>query len=196
MCSEDLHTYIASNHLQCRSDLSSGCTRCIIQQPTICCELCSPSYFETVAHVSLEKSKNQPPRSTLPEENYKTNPCDMELRNALHNFCKTHTLECFGHAYLHNTGPDVIMVNDVLQRIVNCAHFYLIETAAQLAKETHWNSSEEFADVILDLINLHHPKLIAEPPLASVTNGPLPTPIPLIKPHWCKACKQEGHISE
>ena len=100
----------------------SGCTQCIIQQPTICCELCLPSYFETVAHVSLEKSKNRPPCSTLPEKNYKTNPCDIELWNALHDFHKTHTLEHFGCAHLCNTGPGVIMANDVLQHIVDCAH--------------------------------------------------------------------------
>ena len=120
----------------------------------------------------------------------------MELQNALHDFRKTRTLEHFGCAHLHNTGPGVIMADDVLQRIVDCTHFYLIKMTAQLAKETHWSGSEEFGDAILDLIKLHHPKPIAGPPLASVTNGPLPAPIPLIKPRRCKACKQEGHISE
>ena len=130
--------------MQCRPDLPAGCPQCIVQAPTICCELCTPAFFENIARVSIAKTKNQPPRTTLPAKTYQTTSQDMNLHNALHKFCKEKTIEKFGRACLRDTGPGIIMADDVLFRILHCAHFNVIETTEQLAKETQ---GDQFQDV-------------------------------------------------
>lgn len=92
--------------------------------PTICCELCTPAHFENFARVSIEKPKNRSARSTLPEKDYVPASRDVELRAALHTFRKARTLELYGRARLRNLGPGIVMGDDVLQRIIDCAHFY------------------------------------------------------------------------
>ena len=139
-----------------------------------------------------EKAKNRPARSTIPDKNYTPAPRDAELRAALHDFRKTRTLELHGHARLRNLGPGIIMGDDVLQRIVDCSHFYLIGTTAQLAKETHWSGVDDCGEKVLSLINLHCPKP-ASAPLAPIINGI--QPLPIIAPRRCGKCKELSHIS-
>ena len=68
----------------------------------------------------------------------------MNLRNALHEFRKEKTIEKFGCACLRDTGPGIIMADDVLFRILDCAHFNVIETPEQLAKETRWSRVSDY----------------------------------------------------
>jgi hypothetical protein len=160
--------------------------------PSICCELCTPAHFKDIARVSIEKAKNRPARSTIPDKNYTPAPRDAELRAALHDFRKTRTLELHGRARLRNLGPGIIMGDDVLQRIIDCSHFYLIGTTAQLAKETHWSGVDDYGEKVLSLINLHCPKP-ASALLAPIINGV--QPLPVIAPRRCGKCKEIGHIS-
>jgi hypothetical protein len=185
-------TYKESDHLLCQPDLPFGCPRCIVKMPTICCELCTPAHFEDIARVSIEKAKNRPARSTI-DKNYTPTPQDEELRAALHDFRKTRTLELHGRARLRDLGPGIIMGDDVLQRIVDCSHFYLIGTTAQLAKETHWSGVDDCDEKVLSLIKLHCPKPASTSgPLAPIINGI--QPLPIIAPRRCGKCKELGHI--
>jgi hypothetical protein len=160
--------------------------------PTICCELCTPAHFKDIARVSIEKAKNRPARSTIPDKNYTPTAQDAELRAALHDFRKMRTLELHGRARLRNLGPGIIMGDDVLQRIVDCSHFYLIGTTAQLAKETHWSGVDDYGEKVLSLIKFHCPRP-ASAPIAPIVNGVLP--LPVIAPRRCGKCKELGHIS-
>jgi hypothetical protein len=130
----------------------------------------------------------------------------MNLRDALHNFRKEQTIARFGHACLRNTGPGIIMADDVLQRIIDCAHFHLIESPQQLLKETRWSRVDQYGEEIVSLIVSHCPK---PAPVAMLTTTPLrpistnsqpqaPTALPVktIAPRQCGVCKQLGHISE
>ena len=113
-----------------------------------------PSAVSSVCQLSLKillGSLSQRPKINCPGQHYlqsaktyQMTSQDMNLHNALHKFCKEKTIEKFGRACLRDTGLGIIMANDVLFRILHCAHFNVIETTEQLAKETQ---GDQFQDV-------------------------------------------------
>lgn len=89
---------------------------------------------------------------------------DLTLRDALHQFWKQKTLERFGRVTLKNHGPGLIMSDEVLTRIVDCAHWGRIHSGESLAKETKWTRVDEYGEAILKLVRDH---ARPAPPLAS-----------------------------
>ncbi|KAJ7626573.1 P-loop containing nucleoside triphosphate hydrolase protein [Mycena polygramma] len=186
-----------SDHRECRTDLPDGCPRCVAQPPRICCELCTPAHFENFAQMDLPlKEPTVPSRSRLGP--YKAEASDMNLRDALHDFRRQATLaRPNGRAILKNSGPGAVMSNEVLTRIMDCAHFFKIGSTEQLSRETR--PAAEYGVAVLDLIRLHRP--IPEAPLP-----PPPTPLtarsnnenapetPLIRSRKCGKCGATDHI--
>jgi hypothetical protein len=133
---------------------------------------------------------------------YQMTSRDMSLRTALHEFCREKTIEKFGRACLRDTGLGIIMADDVLFRIVDCAHFNGIETTEQLAKETRWSRASKYGDQIVGIILHHCPKPVppAVTPLCTADVNNLTAagqaalrPIAIRR---CGACQLTGHISE
>src|SRR5882762_8009475 len=91
---------------------------------------------------------------------YKAEQYNMNLRNALNNFCEEETIKKFGKLGLKNSGPGLIMRNNILQRIVDCTHAQKIINKDHLQLETHWTHVDLFADAVLAIINIcRHPSL-------------------------------------
>ncbi|KAJ7710453.1 hypothetical protein B0H17DRAFT_914615, partial [Mycena rosella] len=161
------------DHLACRTDLEGGCKRCIVAPATVCCELCTPTQFLDFGRVDILKTKQQPKRAHIAD--YKAERVDFALRDDLHAFRKTRTIDLRGRAYFRNFGPGYIMPDDVLQCIVDCAHFHKILTAAQLLKETRWHRVSEDGEHLLALIRQHHPAPPPPPPPTDASATPLGT---------------------
>ncbi|KAF7967710.1 hypothetical protein HWV62_33295 [Athelia sp. TMB] len=190
----------ASDHILCdpRTPNNTGCLRCAIHPPSICCELCNPDDFANFARVNVNGRKRARNRARIPK--YDAQPHDMELRHALHQFRKDETIKVFGLATLKNIGPSIILSNSLLDRIVDCAHVRKISTLDQLKHETQWSRADSCDAVILSLIKTHAPPvpLVAAraPPVLiqpSPTNGLL-TPVKAIALKQCSSCKGMGHI--
>ncbi|KAJ6562922.1 hypothetical protein B0H10DRAFT_2116636, partial [Mycena sp. CBHHK59/15] len=191
-----------STHLECRPDIPGGCPRCKMTDSKVCCELCSPDDFVDFAHVDIAKPKQQPSRSRIAA--FKARPVDMALKNDLHLFRKERTIAVISRASFRNHGAGAIMSDEVLDRIVECAHFGKIQTTADLVKETHWHRAAEDGAKILALIGQHHP--IPVPPLTAPFNSPLRAttisniPVPTMpgpstpKNRKCRKCGLFGHI--
>ncbi|KAJ7825137.1 hypothetical protein B0H14DRAFT_2596792 [Mycena olivaceomarginata] len=92
---------------------------------------------------------------------YMANTQDMNLSNVLHEFRRVATIKKFSCAVLKNSGPGVVMSNEMLQHIVDCVHFHKIELREQLEKETHWAGAAEFGDEVITLVQEHCPRLPA-----------------------------------
>jgi ATP-dependent DNA helicase RecQ len=159
-----------SDHHDCQSDLPDGCPRCIVRKLAVCCELCSPDFFKNFACVDMEKTKVLASRSRI--KDYTAGPSDMNLRDALHNFRREVVRTKFGLACLKDMGPGVFMSNEVLQRVVDCAHEYKIETKDDLAKETRWTGVHNHAADVIALIKTHRPKPLPTPLLTSTPLRP------------------------
>jgi ATP-dependent DNA helicase RecQ len=192
-----------SDHIDCRTDLPAGCPRCIALKPPICCKLCSPTFFQDFGCVDIEKSKSIPSCSRI--KDYTASAQDLNLQDALHIFRRQAVETLFGLACLQNNGPGIFMSNKILQRIVDCAHEYKLETREDLAKETWWTGVPDHAATIILLIKLHHLKPLLAPLLIST---PLrlqpnmlnqnPRMVPLnqrtVKSCKCSKCGSHGHI--
>ncbi|KAF7371520.1 P-loop containing nucleoside triphosphate hydrolase protein [Mycena venus] len=192
--------HAASDHIQCRDDLPEGSPRCAVKSPPICCELCTPTYFESFAIVDLPKPPPVPHKARIAA--YMANAQDMNLRDALHEFRRAATIKKFSRAVLKNSGPGVVMSNEMLQRIVDCAHFYKIESREQLDKETRWAGTTEFGDEVITLIQEHCPKPLApvesdSTPLAARNDNTVASSATtkVVKPRKCSKCGSSGHIA-
>ncbi|KAJ7767607.1 hypothetical protein B0H16DRAFT_1412044 [Mycena metata] len=190
-----------SDHLLCRPDLEGGCTRCKVVPAGHCCELCTPAEFAQFAHVDLPKPKQQPSRSRIAD--YKAGRIDFALRDDLHAFRKARTIELRGRAIFRSLGRGLIMPDDVLQRIVDCAHFHKIQTCTELLKETRWHRVSEDGEQILHLIHQHRPPPPPHPPPPTPpafvtplrvinTNGSVMLSTPKVR--QCSKCGLYGHI--
>ncbi|KAJ7090156.1 hypothetical protein C8R44DRAFT_648456, partial [Mycena epipterygia] len=190
-----------STHIECRSDIPGGCTRCKVSNSTACCELCSPANFTDFARVDIPKPKQQPSRSRIAA--FKADSADMALRDDLHTFRKERTIELHGRASFRNHGAGAIMSDEVLHRIVDCAHLSKIQTTADLLKETHWHRVAEDGAKVLTLISQHRPFPLPPPPSISMTT-PLrattssntfdPETPATPKNRKCSKCGLPGHI--
>jgi hypothetical protein len=124
----------------------------------------------------------------------------MALRDDLHLLRKDLTIEVLGRASFRNHGAGAIMSDEVLCRIVDCAHFNKIQTTADLARETHWHRATEDGAKILTLILQHHPvpppPAVPDTPLRATTSNIPSTPATLSTPknRKCGKCGLFGHI--
>ncbi|KAG1867710.1 hypothetical protein F4604DRAFT_1584981 [Suillus subluteus] len=62
------------------------------------------------------------------------------------------TQKLYGQAHLHDLGPGLVMPNNILNRIVECAHFHKIKSPADLLRETRWSGVNKPGDDIVTLI--------------------------------------------
>jgi hypothetical protein len=184
----------------CNINLTSGCPRCHIVKPTICCELCSPLHFTNFAISNIPKPKPKAQRSKI-KTNYKYDKRDMDLATALHEFRRQKTIEKFGRASLRNHGPGAIMGNDILDRIVDCAHAGRISSKEELRKETRWAGVNDYGDEVLSLIQAHCP--LPPRPLPSdsqlcLNNYPtnISGAVRQVQRRHCNACGAIDHIGK
>jgi len=63
-------------------------------------------------------------------------PNDFKLHTALQDWCDEKTEKEFGRAHLLDLGGMLVMSNTILDRIVDCAHHFKIDTKEDLARET------------------------------------------------------------
>ncbi|KAF7338859.1 p-loop containing nucleoside triphosphate hydrolase protein [Mycena sanguinolenta] len=180
----------ASDHKQCRPDLPDGCP-----------PLRRTAYFEQFGLVDLPvKDQAAPSRSRIPSS-YEADALDMNLRDALHAFRRAATITKYSRAVLRDSGPGVVMSNEILERIVDCAHHFKIQSVEQLTRETRWAFASEFGMAVVDLIKEHRPW--PEPPPAPETSTPLAprnnndeTPTGRsIQVRKCSKCQASDHIA-
>lgn len=103
-------------------------------------------------------------------------------------------LSTYGWAYLNDLGLSLIISNLTLDRIIDCAHYYKLNSIHDLKKETGWTDANKFGAEIVVLIQRH--ALPVASPFASIplrlhlsshVNAPspphndLPSPYPALR---------------
>lgn len=78
---------------------------------------------------------------------------DVEFRDALHEFRRAETLKTYGRAILHNMGPCMVMGDEILGRIADCARAYKLGSREDLFKECKWDMTWELGDEVLKLVS-------------------------------------------
>ena len=194
-----------SDHKECRPDLPDGCPRCAYTTSDICCEICSPEAFMLLTPVSTPARQKQASglgRSRI-NKDYERDQQDRQLASALHEFRQRKTLERFGAGGLRQMGAGLIMTDDVLARIVDCAHFNKIRNQDTLAKETRWIWVNTYAIDVLEIIQGFPARLTQQQLTTTTPLQPRQKPAPAAsspvvekvrRRNKCSACNSEGHI--
>ncbi|KAI5995606.1 hypothetical protein EDD15DRAFT_2164647 [Pisolithus albus] len=186
------------DHRECNNGDMSGCPRCNIVAPAICCDIHHPSAFSSF-EPHLPKPPRASPRSRLPK--FTKDKYDYKLEEALLDWREDKTVAVYGWACLSDHGA-VVMTSTTLNRIVDCAHHRKIQTLEDLKRETGWMNSDRYGDEVISLIQQH-----AAPTTSLLISTPLrlrgtalvgeetatPSNVPMKRRSRCSACGQEGH---
>jgi len=134
---------------------------------------------------------------------------DRKLQHALFDWREEHASSKFRPAVLESFGAGLFLSDDIITRIVDCAHVSKLHTVSQLIKETRWQEdfATEFGESLLSVVHLHYPQpppgptTTVVPPSAPavVETNTLEAAAPAAKkraPVRCSACHQVGHNSK
>ncbi|KAG2033585.1 hypothetical protein BDR03DRAFT_871663 [Suillus americanus] len=195
-----------SDHLDCNTEQPSGCERCCLTQPTICCDIHHPNYF-TLYTSHVTKPTTMLPRSHISK--YEKTANDFTFQDALDEWREQKVVEVYGWYHLNDLGPTIVMPNAMLDRIVDCVHHQKIQNTIDLKKETGWTDVESVGEEVVALIKKYSP-LPCSAPFATTPLRPISTtsfggpvtisqslaPVPATVERWrnrCSACGLEGH---
>ncbi|KAG2060972.1 hypothetical protein BDR06DRAFT_854745, partial [Suillus hirtellus] len=138
-----------SDHHKCNTSLKTGCLWYLITPPKICCDIHTPEHFTSFMSI-IPKHTKQPSCPHITK--FSMASIDFKLVDVLEDWREDTTQKLYGQAHLHDLGPSLVMPNDILNRIVDCAHFHKIKSPTDLLKETHWSGVDEHGDDIVALI--------------------------------------------
>lgn len=129
---------------------------------------------------------------------------DNNLKEGLRVWRREQATAILGQQKVRKWGAILFMSDEIVQRIVDCAHGGKISTAEHIAKETQWRRDyvDRCAVSLLALIALHAPQ--PPPPAAPASkvlaalsaNDPGIGAGPAKRVLRCGACKELGHTSK
>jgi hypothetical protein len=122
---------------------------------------------------------------------------EHEFMSVLFTWRDATAVQEYGEAWVQLNGPEVFMLDDVVLRIVDCAHAGKPHFAQDLHHETKWDldSITDHWPHIESLIKAHWPDPApnaepAPPSEPAQVNAPMNTTVAKRK---CGACGREGH---
>lgn len=131
---------------------------------------------------------------------------DINLKEGLKLWRREQAIAILGQQKVRKWGAVLFMSDEIVQRLVDCAHDGKIRTAEHIAKETRWRGDyiEQCAVSLLAVIAAHSlplPAVTVAPTPASrvltllATNNPS-IGTPTKQTMKCSACKGMGHTSK
>ncbi|KAI0669881.1 P-loop containing nucleoside triphosphate hydrolase protein [Trametes maxima] len=198
---------VATDSRECLHVDGDGCARCRLLPSTICCSLCSPNHpifaFLPAPSTGSQTSRSGISRASNVVTKYTMTTQDHDFRVALHQFRRVKTLSAYGRAILNNMGPGMVLGDNELIRIANCARAHKIVSVEDLFKETKWDLSWEHGDEVVALVKQYYPPapapLATTPLRAQVPAAPSETidapseGLRVAVARRCGACSQVGH---
>ena len=179
-------------HLLCDPTLPSGCPRCRPRPTTVCCDLCESDAFEYLNGTSTNLKARAPAKSSI--KKFDMTATDHSLRVALFDWRDESAPHKFSAAIIEDIGSHIFMSDEVINRIVKCAHVGKLSSLSELHKETKWRKElvQEFGEALLALVRRFYP-----PQARPVDSSPNDTGTATRKrgPFKCSACGNLGHTS-
>jgi hypothetical protein len=174
------------HHKLCDDTKAAGCDRCRPLTSTTCCDLCDPEEFEKYNIDVPEKVPKISSKSRI--KPFDMTPKDTGFKQALQNWREKTAVTKFRASTIRTLGVRIFMSEQVLTRIVECAHYNKILTVEDLSKETIWDKERvtQYGEEIVNMIFFHYPPAPVLEREESSTR----------KRVKCGACGAEGHISE
>lgn len=152
-----------SDHHLCDPTSPLGCSRCVFPPPKLCCDIHHPIHFNSgpfrpFDDIAVMKHQYRPAMPKGFERSEVAGP----LVQALRVWRDKKTQELYGSAYLNDFGGSLVLPDNILQRIIDCASIARINSTESLCKETHWSEAEEHGNEVVALIQMHIPASVWE----------------------------------
>ncbi|KAH7919783.1 P-loop containing nucleoside triphosphate hydrolase protein, partial [Leucogyrophana mollusca] len=125
------------------------CERCSIKLSHLCCDTCSVLLSVYVEPAIREPSKRAKRRYKVPE--YQMRDAEKGLRQKLQEWRELQMVEedlVDGDFF----GSQIIMSNDILDRIVDLAHAEKIADVVSLSEQTRWIYAEKYGPTIVKIV--------------------------------------------
>ncbi|KAF8193661.1 hypothetical protein BJ912DRAFT_924339 [Pholiota molesta] len=176
-----------NSHLLCDPETPTGCQRCKPREDSICCDICQPDAFEKY-QVLVEKAQKSTVKSHV--KPFTMSDADRNFKTDLQTWRRHVASAKFNGPTVRTLGVRILMPDQILDRIIDCAHAGKIVNVEQLAKESGWGKERliEFGEDLIKMILKHYP----------------PTPAPDVAgegvkrkraPARCSACHEIRHKS-
>lgn len=165
-----------SDHLTCDSSDPSGCLRCCVKAPEHCCDLHGGGKAivdKLCPAVPFEKPSKAASRSRI--QKYTHEAMDKELDLVLHTWRVRKTLQVYGEGTYRQFGADLILPEDVMDRIVDCVHHNKVATADDLRRELRWSGVDEYGEEVLSMIKNVRPTPLDASPIVVASRAALAT---------------------
>lgn len=189
---------------------NSDCPRCVVAVPRLCCDTCNPdSFILPPTTTSAPKQTRAPNRIKVGE--YGMSSVDRRLKTALEEWRSTQLEGTIGDDEMF--GPQLIMTDDVLERLVGLARSGKVSDLSSIQTQVNWRYIDLWGTEILDIIKSYFPVIEPSPVLQALDNMPgpstanrptiAPSDAPSIQPgsrdpkprtRRCSACGSAGHI--
>ncbi|CDO68570.1 hypothetical protein BN946_scf184996.g1, partial [Trametes cinnabarina] len=153
--------------------------------------------FSFLAAPPPAEQPSAPRASHIDPKKYPMESKDFKFRAALHKFRRAETLKTYGRPILNTLGPGLIMGNETLTRISDCARARKLNSLEDLQRESKWHLSQKLGARVLELIVRFYPPQEPGGPLTSSiranqhpSDGQGPRQM---APRRCGVCSQLGH---
>lgn len=129
------HPLTATNDYRlCDNTLPEGCQHCIPKDPTICCDICNPAFFDKY-NVTLERQPRGTSKSVI-KPTLAMTQAHHELKTAIISWWTENAMKKFGPILIRTYGAKLFLPDDYVDRIIICVQGGKILDVAQLIKET------------------------------------------------------------
>jgi hypothetical protein len=123
---------------------------------------------------------------------FKMNEISQQLQIDLFDWCDEKAITKFPQAHVKDFGGGLLLSDQHIQRILQCASSHKLSNVDALLKETHWRKdwAEDLGEYLLSVIHKHYPL----PSLPSISTEPTAGPSRGTRgPMKCSKCHGIGH---
>src|SRR6266702_5953121 len=136
---------------------NKDCPCCIIKSSRLCCDTCNPGSFILPLPMTSAPKQTQAPNKFKVGQ-FELTDADLRLKTALQDWRRNQLLSTIGDDNTFRS--QLIMTNDVLERLVGLAHFKQVSNLASIHTQVSWQYSDLWGTHILDIIKKHFPASI------------------------------------
>ncbi|KAG2158701.1 uncharacterized protein EDB93DRAFT_1076668, partial [Suillus bovinus] len=113
-----------------------GCVCCIIKPSCLCCDSCHIGSFILPAPTTHPPKQTQAP-NRLKMSDYQMGPGDFALRDELREWQRQQLIE-IGAGGNNFFGVQLIMADEILNRIIDLAYFCKIDSVSSIHDQANW----------------------------------------------------------
>ena len=166
---------------------------------TVCCDLCNPEAFDFLNASAASSKHRGPAKSNI--KKFTMTTTDHKLQAALYDWRDDTAPLKFSAAMIEDIGSHLFISDEIIDRIVKCAHVGKLSSVSDLHKETRWRRelANEFGDALLRVVRQFYPPPPPQAPAPSNSgSGTSQDSAPSSRKralYKCSACGNPGHTS-